>query len=321
MAQFIKTIQNFAFQNNLWSKNSKIVIGVSGGPDSACLLDVLSKLAPKYNLSLNIAHVNYGLRGEDSVKDEIFVKNLAKKYGIPVKVLLVKKHSNKGNLENNLRKIRYDFFEKLRDELGFELIAVAHNQDDQAETVLMRIIRGSGLNGLSSMKAANNGIIRPLLRVNKKDILAYLKENKLKYRIDKSNKSLKFTRNKIRNRLIPYLEKNFNPVMKKTLSEWSLLVADDYAYIDSKSEFFRGIVCKSNRVVFSASKFQTLHISIQRQEIISLFGILKGNSLDLESRQVNEVIKVIKSVKSKTQNANIGGLKILKKGDSIEIFC
>ncbi|NTW27714.1 MAG: tRNA lysidine(34) synthetase TilS [Candidatus Moranbacteria bacterium] len=321
MAQLIKTIQNFAFANELWEKNSKIVLGVSGGSDSSCLLHIFSKLAPKYDLQLHVAHVNYGLRDKDSQEDELFVKKIAEKYQIPLTVLKVKKAQQKGNLENNLRELRYDFFEKLRVELNFDLIAVAHNQDDQAETVLMRIMRGSGLAGLSAMKAKTKKIIRPLLQTSSKEILAYLKENKLKYRTDKSNLDTKFTRNSIRHGLLPYLEKNFNPAIKKTLSEWSLSVASDYEFIKEKAQDFVDLACNNKYANFNVADFLALSDAIKRQALRMIIGKLKGSSQDLESRQVEEMIKVLKSVKSKSQKATIGGLNISKKGDKIDIRC
>ncbi|KKQ51703.1 MAG: tRNA(Ile)-lysidine synthase [Parcubacteria group bacterium GW2011_GWD2_38_11] len=321
MAQFIKTIQNFAFVNNLWEKNSKIIIGVSGGSDSACLLDILAKLKPKYKFELHIVHINYALRGEYSQKDEIFVKELSKKYNIPSTVFKPKKADYKGNLENNLREIRYAFFEKMRLELGFDLVAVAHNQDDQAETVLMRIMRGSGLSGLSAMKAKTKKIIRPLLQTSKKDILAYVKENKLKYRTDKSNSDTKFTRNNIRHKLLPYLEKNFNPTIKKTLSDWSQSVADDYAFIEQEAQCFVGLVCKNKYAHFSVKEFEQLHMSIQRQVLRNVTQQLKNTAKDVESKQIEEMIKLIKSVKSKDQKALICGLNISKKGGKVDIRC
>ena len=112
--QLVKTIQNFAFQNELWEKNSKIVLGVSGGPDSVCLLDVLYNLSKKYNFELHIAHVNYGLRGKDSEKDEKFVRELGEKYRIAVSVYSPSKKEYQGNLENSLRNLRYEYFENLR---------------------------------------------------------------------------------------------------------------------------------------------------------------------------------------------------------------
>ena len=321
MANLVKKIQNYAFQNNLWEKDSKIILGVSGGPDSVFLLDFFSKIARKYNLELHIVHVNYNLRGKDSKKDELFVAELGKKYNIKVSVLSLKKNKYQSNLENTLREIRYNYFEKLCQKLGFDLIAVAHNQDDQAETVLMRIIRGSGLNGLAAMKAKSGKIIRPLLQISKTAILAYNKQNKLGYRTDKSNLDTKFLRNKIRHGLLPYLEKNFNPGIKKTLSEWSLVVADDYDFIDKNAERFAKSVCKNKCGHFSAQKFMALHQAMQRQVLRNIFLKLKNNVTDIENQQIEELLKVIKSTKSKTQKAAIGSLNILKKGDKVEIFC
>lgn len=321
MAQLIKTIQNFAFQNNLWGKNSKIIIGVSGGSDSSCLLDILSKLKPKYDLTIHIAHVNYGLRDKDSDQDEDFVKKLAINYDLPISILKVKKGLFKGNLENNLREVRYDFFEKLRSELNFDFIAVAHNQDDQAETVLMRIIRGSGLNGLSAMKAKAKTVIRPLLQTSKKDILAYVKQNKLKYRTDKSNFDTKFTRNSIRHKLLPYLEKNFNPSIKETLSQWSLNVADDYAFIETFAESFASAKCKDKCANFTIQEFEQFAPSIRRQVLRDIYLQLKNQVRDIDNKQIEELLKVIRSTKSKSQKATIGGLNISKKGDKIVIFC
>ena len=248
-------------------------------------------------------------------------KELGKKYEIEVSMFMPKKSEYKGNLENSLRKIRYNYFEKMRQKLGFDLIAVAHNQDDQAETVLMRIIRGSGLNGLAAMKAKSGKIIRPLLQISKADIMAYNKQNKLKYRIDKSNLDTKFLRNKIRHSLIPYLEKNFNSGVKKTLSEWSLVVVDDYAFIDKNAERFTENICKNKCGHFSAKKIMALHQAMQRQVLRNIFLKLKNNVVDIENKQIEEMLKVIKSAKSKTQKAVIGGLNILKKGDKVEIFC
>ena len=320
MTNLVKKIQNYVFHNNLWEKDSKIILGVSGGPDSVFLLDFFSKLEKKYNLELHIIHVNYNLREKDSKRDELFVKELGKKYDVEVSVLVPKKSGYKGNLENSLRKIRYDYFEKMRQKLGFDLIAVAHNKDDQAETVLMRIIRGSGLNGLAAMKAKSGKIIRPLLQISKAEILAYNKQNKLKYRVDKSNSNTKFSRNKIRYALLPYLEKNFNPGIKKTLSEWSLVVADDYDFIDKNAERFTNNICKNKCAYFNAQKFMAMHPAMQRQVLRNIFLKLKNNVVDIENQQIEEMIKVIKSVKSKNQKATVGGLNISKKGDKVEII-
>ncbi len=148
-----------------------------------------------------------------------------------------------------------------------------------------------------------------------------MKENKLKYRTDKSNLDTKFTRNNIRHNLLPYLEKKFNPTIKKTLSDWSLNVASDYEFIEQSAQFFVDGACKNKCAQFKSKDFFLLHGAIQRQALRMIASTLKGSIQDLENGQIEEVIKVIKSTKNKTQKATIGGLNISKKGDKIDIRC
>lgn len=321
MAKFIKKIQNFSFENNLWENGSRIIIGVSGGSDSVCLLSVFNALKDKYDLKLHIAHVNYRLRGKDSDDDALFVTNLGKKYNIPVTIFVPKKAQYKGNVESNLRNIRYNFFEKLKIKLNFNLIAVAHNQNDQAETVLMRILRGSSLNGLGAMRIRTKNIIRPLLNTSKSDILLYIKENKLKYQTDKSNFDIKFTRNNIRHGLLPYLKKDFNPAIIETISNWSLMVANDYDFINQHAQIFADLAYKNKYSSFLAPDFLLLHPALQCQALKIIGKKIKDDDFNLENSQVNEIIKVIKSEKSKLQKASIGGLNISKKGVRVDIRC
>ncbi len=215
MSNLIKNFQNFSHTNELWKKGAQIVLGISGGPDSVCLLNIFLHLKKKYDLELIVAHVNYNLRGKDSEADEKFVRNLADRHNLKITVL--KPPFRSKLTENIMRDIRYDFFEKIRNVNKFDLISVAHNADDQVETFFLHLLRGSGETGLSGMKAKNKIIIRPLLFTWKANILQYLKDNKISFRLDKTNKENIFTRNKIRNQLIPYLEKNFNPNIKKTI--------------------------------------------------------------------------------------------------------
>lgn len=316
MAKFAKTVQNFAHKNDLWKKGDKIVVGVSGGPDSVCLLHLLVFLAPKCDFSLRIAHVNYGLRGNDSEMDEAFVRSLGQKYNLPVNVIRANKLKNSS--EEVMRDFRYAFFEKLRKKYNFNLVAVAHNRDDQVETVFMRILRGSGMKGLSAMRARNNYVIRPLLEISRQIILAYLKENNLKYRIDRSNKDTKYLRNNIRNRLIPYLERNFNPSIKETVSNWAKHVADDYALIEESYNL--ADLCNKNAkggVSFSVEDINNLHISRQRALVRLCFSEVKGSPKGFTAANVEEVLKIAKSSKNKPQKLCLPGLKIQRKGGII----
>lgn len=312
MKNLIKKIQNTAFQNSLWQKNSKIVLGVSGGPDSACLLNIFTKLASKYDLKLIIAHVNYGLRDTDSQKDEEFVRKLAKKYAIKA-VFLKPDLENKAS-ENTLRDIRYAFFERIRKRNNFDSIAVAHNLEDQVETFLMRLIRGSGLAGLSAMRYKNMKIIRPLLETTRAEILEYLKKNKLAYRTDKTNKTDLFFRNKVRNRLIPFLEKNFNPKIKKTIFDATASIAEDHSLIQKLAEKKYG-----SEGILSVRNFLKLHPALQRRVLLKLISEKRPESKDIESAHVKEVLKAIKSTKDKNQIVIFKGLKMTRKGDKVVI--
>lgn len=322
MVNLIKKIQIFSHRFDLWQEGEKIIVGVSGGPDSVCLLDILVKLAKKRNFKILIAHVNYGLRGEDSDKDEFFVRELAKKHSLKIEILNVKKKGVKKISESNLRNIRYDFFEKIRRENNFDLIAVAHNQDDQAETVLMRIIRGSGLMGLASMKPKNNKIIRPLLGVSREEIMTYLKAQKIKFRLDKTNHENKFFRNKIRNNLIPLLEREYNPILKETLSSGASTIREEYDFLFQFAEkVFKKIdfdVDKKN-YSFEVKKFNKNHPALQKQVLRRIILELKGNILNIDNNNLEEIIKIIKSDKNKSQKLLFKGLKVERKGDIIYI--
>ncbi len=324
MSALTKKVQSFIKRFDLLEEDSGIVLGVSGGPDSICLLDIFCDLRKKYNLKIIVAHINYNLRGKASEKDRDFVKELAKKYGLKFALLEVDNMKmDDADLENKLRKIRYDFFEKIRREEKMNLIAVAHHKDDQAETVLMRILRGSGLQGLGSIRPKSGKIIRPLLRVSKKEIFDYLSENDLAYRLDESNKDTKFFRNKIRWELLPYLEKNYNPSVRNVLANLAESVADDYDFISqSASEKSKDILLMRDAgAQICVSKIKKEHPAMQRQILRqSIIGV-KKNLTDIQSSAVEELLKIINSFKGKNQIKEFAGLKVVRKGDKLFIEC
>lgn len=212
---FLKRVQNTLHKTRLLPPGSRILIAVSGGPDSMALLSILSQLQKKYAWQLAIAHVNYGLRGKESDQDMALVQKTAETLGIPLYNL--KKRSLPKKSEEALRDIRYDFFKTLAEKHDFDLVALAHHQDDQAETVLMHLIRGSGSRGLEGMRPQRDIYIRPLLTFSKQEILNFVKEAKIPYRLDQSNTENIYFRNRVRNELLPLLE-TYNPKIKRTLA-------------------------------------------------------------------------------------------------------
>ena len=190
----------------------RVIVGVSGGADSVALAHILMKLG----YDVTIAHLNHGLRGKESDMDEAFVKELAKKWKVPCSTHKIRLR-DKGNVENNARLIRYAFLEKIRQSKKTKFIAVAHHLDDQIETILMHMQRGAGLRGLCGMKIQNGSIIRPLLGVRKKDLIAYLKKEKIDFRTDSSNSDMRFRRNLFRHKVIPELKKKHKDLGKSLL--------------------------------------------------------------------------------------------------------
>ncbi len=199
-------IEQFCIRENLISPDQSIIIGLSGGPDSVFLVYFFKTLQEKYNLKLIAAHLDHGWRIE-SFKDAEFCKQLCQKLDIPYheKKLHDIKHAKRpsGSLEQDARDARRAFFKELAAETDADLIALAHHQDDLIETFFIRLIRGSGLTGLTSIRPRNGMYIRPLLETSKKEILGFLQKNDISYCIDKTNQDSDFLRNNIRHTLIP----------------------------------------------------------------------------------------------------------------------
>lgn len=312
MGNLVKKVQNTNFQENLFKNNSRIVLGISGGPDSACLLDIFCRLKKKYPLELILAHVNYDLRGIDSQKDEQLVKKLAHKHALVLEVLRPKiKKTN--NLEKRLRDLRYAFFEKTREKYSFDLIATAHNLDDQAETFLLNLLRGAGIDGLSAMRFKRDRLIRPLLNIPRKEIIQHLKEKKIVYRIDKTNRQPIFLRNKIRLKLIPYLEKYFNPNIKHTL----FLTA---AHLNEDRELIAQLKTTNpipQQKTLSFDQLRKLPRASQKRVLLDWLNQDEIENSVRKLSQTEEILRALKSQKNKIKTTHIGSLKIVQRGDKI----
>ncbi len=315
--RFIKRVQNTANKFALWKPGDAFVVGVSGGPDSLCLLDVLFLLSKKYSFKLHVAHVNYHLRGRASNLDEALTRKAAVRYHLPFSVLSKKKKSKNAS-EEALRDIRYAFFETVRHKTGASAIAVAHNRDDQAETLLLRLLRGAGLSGLAAMRPKHGSIIRPLIETNRADILRYLHERALAFREDASNTDPRYLRNRIRHELVPLLEKRFQPQTQKLLAETAMLLGDDYALLQDIAPILS--VRKNTRgVTFSRSTLLQLPDPALRHAMrTTLQPLLAGKNPG--KRLLHEIIKALKSEKGKVRTVTFKGLKLICKGDTVRLL-
>lgn len=312
----MKRIQNTVATHQLWSRKESFIVAVSGGPDSLCLLDALFLLSQKYDFALHVVHVNYSLRGKDSALDEALVKKQSAAYGLALTVLHPRKTSST-NLEEKLRDIRYQFFERVRAQKKATLIAVAHHRDDQAETFLLRLFRGSGMRGLSAMRPKNGVVVRPLIDMSRKDILHYLEERSIPYRLDKSNADPRFLRNRLRNDLIPLIENQYQPHIKKLLADTATLLASDYALLESLPTPF--LEENNGTLEFSASTILTYPEALLKRKFRAFLRPYYREKSPPKG-VVDELLKILRSTKNKHQSFTFQGLKVERKGDTVRLL-
>ena len=221
MKKVYGTINQYCVEHELLANGDGIVIGLSGGMDSVCLLQVLAALRNEWQLRLVCVHVHHGIRGTAADEDAAFAQRLAAKYNVSFRLYemdIPQLAKEQGLSEEEAgRNYRYQCFEEVRKELNFDKIAVAHHRDDQAETVLWQILRGSGLRGVCGMRAGRANIIRPLLCLDRQQIEQIVRGNGDGWREDATNREEKYTRNKIRNRVFPYIEQEIQPMARRHL--------------------------------------------------------------------------------------------------------
>jgi len=284
-----------------------VVVGVSGGPDSVALIFILNALKKEFHLNLHIAHFDHQLR-RDSYQDKEFVKSLAQRLDLPFTSAKINLHqlNRKGSIEEIAREERLRFLFSVAKRAGANKIALGHNQDDQAETVLMRLIRGTGLSGLGSIlpkrKIDNWIIIRPLIETPRDYIESYLKRRKVKPRIDLSNKEIIYFRNRIRNQLMPCLIKDYNPNIKEILANVAQIAACDYDYLEKAAlKALNGLKrpLAQRRVNFATgirlnlNKLSKLQPSIQRLVLRLSIAKIKGTTRRLSFKHIKELEDLI----------------------------
>lgn len=301
--QVTEKIVNTINEHGLADAGSSILVAVSGGADSVCLLHVLSRIRKGNRFKIYVAHLNHQIRGIEADADEEYVKSLCIKLNVKffTKSVDVPSLAKKLKIseEEAGRKARYDFFSQITDEKKIDFIATAHNKNDQAETVLMRMIRGTGLSGLRGIKyIREDGVIRPLLDVTRQEIEQYCHDFKLKYKTDSTNSDNNYTRNKIRNIILPMLEKELNPNATEALANLAGALSEDADFIDS---YTKRLYQRLSPPVMNG-KFKAIHINsinlINSPAIISRIIILcskdeMGDEYYLERKHVSAVMDML----------------------------
>jgi len=299
---------DFIQRYSLISPEEIVVVGISGGADSVCLLHVLAKWQKGLGIKLHVAHLNHQLRGVESEADAKYVSNLASSLGIPITIdrqdVAAYRIERNFSVEEAARELRYAFLARVAREVGANRIAIGHTRDDQVETILMHILRGTGITGLCGLapcspmaydsqgmslpaKQSNLLVIRPFLDITREETTSYCQEHQLAPRIDSSNRSLSFFRNRLRLQLLPLL-RQYNPSVDQALLRLAGIAKEDNAFLEQQaSESWDEVARQENNAIYLDRKqIASLPIALQRQLLRAAVTKLAGDTRDIEASHI-----------------------------------
>ena len=289
LEQVKKTISRY----NMFPAGSRVAVAVSGGPDSVCALLALVELAPVLGIQLSVAHFNHQLRGPESEADERFVADLASRLELPFYKAEGRVGDADDNLEQAARRARNNFFTGLMTKHEVDHVATGHTRDDQAETVLFRILRGTGLTGMAGiLPVTKEGIVRPLLEVTRADVEVFLGERGAGWREDAMNQEQRFARNRIRSSLLPQLEREWNPSLGASLARMADLAFEEERWITGlvDAEVERLVQVRGDGLEFLASALCRLPLGLARRVARAAVGLAKGDLRGLEFGHIESLL-------------------------------
>ncbi len=299
-------VLDYIRKKKMVSPGDKLVVAVSGGPDSVCLLYILSSLRRELGIELHIAHLNHQLRSKDSAADAGYVTGLARRLNIPATIesrdVNAYRKKNRISLEEAAREVRYNFLAQVAKKVGAARVAVGHNADDHIETILMHLLRGSGTRGLRGLipisqwksDAGNLTIVRPLLELSREETVAFCRRLHLKPRIDITNLSPEMFRNRIRRYLLPELRK-YNPQVAEALLRTARIAADDLDFIDKEVDRLWPEVVREQKdaVIIHKKDFITLPLTLKRYLLRRCIESVLGNLEDIEAGHIEDVLSAL----------------------------
>ncbi len=285
-------------QNNLIKSGDRIIIGVSGGPDSICLLNILNGLKDELNIEIFVAHINHMIRDVADSETE-YVKDFCKKIGVECfvkkeNILELAKKQKKGTEEVG-RNVRYNFFEEVLKKTNSNKIATAHNANDRTETVILNILRGSAISGLKGIEAIRDEkFIRPLINTTRDKIEKYCEENNLNPKIDESNSENIYSRNKVRNEIIPYIKKEFNQNIVGTINRLSQVAGEENDFLQKLTQkTYDEILIKNGEpTILNLRKFNNLELVIKRRVILYTINEILHTTNGIEKVNIDDIVKL-----------------------------
>lgn len=315
MTATVDRIAQFIARHEMFRAGDRTGVAVSSGPDSVFLLHVLRELAPRWNLRLSVVHIEHGIRGDASHRDAEFVRKLAEEFGIPFHLHRADVPALNGNLEQTARRVRIGFYRELLESGRLDRIATGHTRSDQAETVLYRILRGSGLAGLAGiLPVAEPGLVRPLLEVTRAEIQDWLCRQSITWREDETNQDRSYARNRLRHDILPMLAEFFNPRLEQALANLATLARDEELYWDS---FLDGAHTPAYRVptdeplVVPITTLTSVPIAVSRRLIRQFIQIVKGDLRQIEFAHVERILEMAQSSEGHDR-AQIPGLDVFR---------
>jgi tRNA(Ile)-lysidine synthase len=281
-------IAEFIARHTMFSDGSRVGVAVSGGADSVFLLHALRELAPRWNLDLSVVHVEHGIRGKASHEDAEFVRDMAAKFKLPFHIFRANLSAVAGNLEEAARDVRRGFFSGLIEEGLVARIATAHTRNDQAETVLYRMLRGASLAGLSGiLPVTNERLARPLLEIDRAEIECWLRERAIAWRTDETNRDLSYVRNRLRHEILPQLRNQFNPRVDDALANMATLAQDEESYWTT--ELHRYPV---RRQTLNAGELAKMPVAVARRMVRRAIESVKGDLRQIDFQHVERILKM-----------------------------
>jgi len=318
-----KTIEDFGMLEN----KDTVLVAVSGGPDSVALVLSLLALKEKYTIKTGIAHLNHMLRGEESLRDEAFVKELARKLDLPFyeeqKNVRAYAENHRLSVEEAGRETRYRFFEFIAEKYGYTKIATGHNKDDNAELVLMNLLRGAGPKGLSGIPPLRDGrYIRPLIRVSKNKILDFLTSKNQTCVLDSSNTDMAYLRNRIRHKLLPHLQSEYNPEIIDALDRLSHILRQEEMFWDSETKVhFNNCLIKTEPfcLTFSKPLMSNIHPALLNRVLRKAIKTIKKDLKRISLAHINDIVDFCFNTPSGLSLDLPGQIRVYKNHDMIII--
>jgi tRNA(Ile)-lysidine synthase len=295
---------------------TRVGIAVSGGADSVFLLHALHELGPRWNLHLSVIHIEHGIRGQDSKADAAFVEQLAASFALPFHLKTANVPQIDDNQEQAARRVRQDFYSELIKQGEVDRVATGHTRNDQAETVLYRIMRGSGIAGLSGiLPVTNEGIVRPLLELDRSEIEAWLRNRNVAWREDATNQDRAYARNRLRHDILPLLRSTFNPRLDETLANMATLAQDEESYWDST---LQPPATSRQPLVLETSALTSVPPAVARRRIRNAIQAVKGDLRQIDFAHVERILEMARS-ENGHDRTQIPDLDVVRSFDWIRI--